>query len=262
MLRRLIGEDITVITDLAPMCRHSRRPHAGAAGAAEPGGQRARRDARGGRLTIRTSLTTVEARTAAGPMSSRGATSRSRSPTPGRAWTPRWRTASSNRFSPPRRSARAPGWACPRCTASRSRAGATSRWSPRRGGGRFACCCPPRPTTGEHSGFARAGARAGPLGAGRVLLVEDDQAVRDLVGEVLARRAGCRHGRQPDRGAGQRRPAIPAIDLLVTDVVMPGMNGGELADALVTMRPDLRVLFITGYDDEDLATRGLTGPRP
>jgi len=51
------------------------------------------------------------------------------------------------------------------------------------------------------------------------------------------------------------------IDLLVTDVVMPGMNGGQLADRLVAMRPELRVLFMTGYDDEEVAERGLVGPR-
>ena len=43
---------------------------------------------------------------------------------------------------------------------------------------------------------------------------------------------------------------------------MPGMNGGELADKLVAMRPGLRVLFITGYDDEDVADAGPDWPWP
>ena len=40
-----------------------------------------------------------------------------------------------------------------------------------------------------------------------------------------------------------------------------GGPGGELADRLVSMRPELRVLFMTGYDDEEMAERGLVGPR-
>jgi two-component system, cell cycle sensor histidine kinase and response regulator CckA len=41
-----------------------------------------------------------------------------------------------------------------------------------------------------------------------------------------------------------------AIDLLVTDMVMPGMGGGELAKHLGTLRPELRVLYMSGYSDQ------------
>ena len=49
------------------------------------------------------------------------------------------------------------------------------------------------------------------------------------------------------------------IDLLVTDVIMPGMGGGDLADRLSTQRPDLKVLFISGYPDEALGGAGPAG---
>ena len=101
----------------------------------------------------------------------------------------------------------------------------------------------------------------GHAAAGTVLLAEDDEGVRDFVGEVL-RASGwtvVTAASPAEALAGAARQSL-TIDLLVTDVVMPGMNGGELADKLVAMRPGLRVLFITGYDDEDVATRGLIGP--
>ena len=47
----------------------------------------------------------------------------------------------------------------------------------------------------------------------------------------------------------------PRIDLLVTDVVMPGMNGHELATQLVARRPDLQVLFMSGYSSDDALSR-------
>jgi CheY-like chemotaxis protein len=47
------------------------------------------------------------------------------------------------------------------------------------------------------------------------------------------------------------------IALVVTDVVMPGMGGRELADHLEALRPDLPVVFVSGYTEEDVVGRGL-----
>jgi PAS domain S-box-containing protein len=91
-----------------------------------------------------------------------------------------------------------------------------------------------------------------PAAGGRetVLLVEDDQAlraalVRKLRGagyQVVAAESGVHALLEMDRHAGQ-------IALLVTDLVLPGMSGAELANALRARMPELRVLFMSGYTD-------------
>jgi signal transduction histidine kinase/ActR/RegA family two-component response regulator len=90
--------------------------------------------------------------------------------------------------------------------------------------------------------------RAAPHGDGQtVLVVEDDPSVRILVLEVLSE-LGYRSIEAPDA-----RVAIPIlqsaqpIDLLISDVGLPGMNGRQLADIAREARPGLRVLFVTGY---------------
>jgi len=89
-----------------------------------------------------------------------------------------------------------------------------------------------------------------PRGRETILLVEDEDAVRVIVSAVL-RREGYRvlEASSP-RGAWdifERQGR--EIDLLLTDVVMPEMNGPALAQRLVTVRPELRILFISGYAD-------------
>ncbi|MCF5706258.1 response regulator [Pseudomonas syringae] len=89
-----------------------------------------------------------------------------------------------------------------------------------------------------------------------VLIVEDDPAVRALVSEVLSElgyafiEAGDSLTAVPVLESGQR------IDLLISDVGLPGMNGRQLAEIARQLRPDLKVLFITGYAEHAAARAG------
>jgi CheY-like chemotaxis protein len=102
--------------------------------------------------------------------------------------------------------------------------------------------------------------REGPvIGGGETLLVaEDQEQVRDLTCQVL-RRQGYRVLEAADGSAAMRleREFPEPIDLLVTDVVMPGMNGRELYDALRRSRPGLRVLYVSGYPGNVIFHHGI-----
>ncbi|MBB5693109.1 PAS domain S-box protein [Muricoccus pecuniae] len=92
-----------------------------------------------------------------------------------------------------------------------------------------------------------------------VLVVEDEPAVRDLVVEVLSE-LGYRAIQASDGPSGLRiLETRERVDLLVTDVGLPGLNGRQLADAARAGRPGLRVLFMTGYA-ENAAIRGFLEP--
>jgi CheY-like chemotaxis protein len=99
-----------------------------------------------------------------------------------------------------------------------------------------------------------------PMGRGTetVLLVEDEDVVRNMIRDVLQHRGytviEARHGAEAlEIAAGH----AGSIDLLVTDVVMPHVGGGELAQRLLAQRPDLRVLFISGYTDDAVVRHGV-----
>jgi PAS domain S-box-containing protein len=80
-----------------------------------------------------------------------------------------------------------------------------------------------------------------------VLVVEDEAAVRMLVTDVLDQ-LGYAALKAVDGPSGLRvLQSAKRIDLLITDVGLPGLNGRQLADAARELRPDLKVLFITGY---------------
>jgi len=81
-----------------------------------------------------------------------------------------------------------------------------------------------------------------------VLLVEDEESVRELVRLTLASR-GYKVLEAEDGEAGLRIAGAcqEHIDILITDVVMPGMGGRELAKKLVALRPGMAVLFLSGY---------------
>ncbi|NWE13802.1 response regulator [Pseudomonas yamanorum] len=93
-----------------------------------------------------------------------------------------------------------------------------------------------------------------------VLIVEDDPAVRVLVSAVLSElgyafvEAGDADSAMPIIESGQR------IDLLISDVGLPGMNGRQLAEIGRQVRPDLKVLFITGYAEHAAVRGGFLDP--
>lgn len=97
-----------------------------------------------------------------------------------------------------------------------------------------------------------------PQGSETVLVVEDEEGVRKLVRSVLE----LNGYRVLEADSGETAMEISAahdekIDLLVTDVVMPKMSGRELADALSLLRPDLKVLFLSGYADRAIIEHGI-----
>lgn len=104
----------------------------------------------------------------------------------------------------------------------------------------------------QHTPFARDGET--------VLIVEDDPAVRVLVSAVLSElgyafvEASDADSAVPILDSGQR------IDLLISDVGLPGMNGRQLAEIGRQYRPDLKVLFITGYAEHAAVRGGFLDP--
>jgi two-component system cell cycle sensor histidine kinase/response regulator CckA len=94
-----------------------------------------------------------------------------------------------------------------------------------------------------------------------VVLVEDEPLVKNLVGEVLRKRGyqvmEFVNGREALARASRHSGLI---HLLVTDVVMPGMSGIELARHLALGRPEMRILFISGYTDDLVGRQGVLQP--
>jgi two-component system cell cycle sensor histidine kinase/response regulator CckA len=88
--------------------------------------------------------------------------------------------------------------------------------------------------------------------------VEDDANLRSLVARVLTGRGYEVHA--ADTGvAGLAIASDPLIriDVVITDVVMPGMNGRELVEKLLEGRPGLGCLFMSGYTDDEILRRGV-----
>jgi PAS domain S-box-containing protein len=94
-----------------------------------------------------------------------------------------------------------------------------------------------------------------------ILLVEDEPSLRKLTRRTLVE-AGYTVLEAADATEAMevaRRSGSP-VDILLTDIVMPGMNGHELAGQLSPGRPDMKVLFMSGYTDGAVATHGVLKP--
>ncbi|HXI60598.1 MAG TPA: ATP-binding protein, partial [Polyangia bacterium] len=116
--------------------------------------------------------------------------------------------------------------------------------------------------------FPRVDAKADPLqtfhfipsvgGSETILLVEDQEQVR-VVAEDILRRNGYRVIAAKDGGEAllccETHPG--AIHLMLTDVVMPQMSGAELAKRIAAIRPNTRILFMSGYTDDSVIRHGV-----
>ncbi|HEY6763658.1 MAG TPA: PAS domain S-box protein [Candidatus Sulfotelmatobacter sp.] len=94
-------------------------------------------------------------------------------------------------------------------------------------------------------------------GSETVLLVEDEESVRELVRETLLAK-GYRVLEAENGQAGLEVAARHAgeIDLVITDVVMPQLGGRELAQQLLKLRPQLKVLYLSGYTEDAIVSEG------
>jgi two-component system cell cycle sensor histidine kinase/response regulator CckA len=94
-----------------------------------------------------------------------------------------------------------------------------------------------------------------------VLLVEDEAALRTLTRSVLE---GCGYTVFEARNGGEALDISQhhegPIDLLLTDVVMPGINGRILADQLVQLRPEIKVVYMSGYTGQTVGAHGILDP--
>jgi two-component system cell cycle sensor histidine kinase/response regulator CckA len=100
--------------------------------------------------------------------------------------------------------------------------------------------------------------REAPRGCETILLAEDDDALRSLGARVLGAFGYnvlvARTGRDALRIVAEHRGPI---DLVATDVVMPEMSGSQLVEKVLKARPGIRVLFMSGYTDDEVMRRGV-----
>jgi PAS domain S-box-containing protein len=98
-----------------------------------------------------------------------------------------------------------------------------------------------------------------PRGNGELILLVDDEAPLRELAEIILKRLGYRVGAAGSGAAALRMLREQELEpaLVLTDVIMPGMSGSELADQVRRERPGLRVLFMSGYTDDAIASHGV-----
>jgi CheY-like chemotaxis protein len=95
-------------------------------------------------------------------------------------------------------------------------------------------------------------------GEGTVLLVEDEDVLRNLLSKFLRLHGytvlEARHGGEALRVCEEHQGPIK---IMVTDVVMPEMSGRELADRLMPLHPEMRIIYMSGYTEDEVVQRGV-----
>jgi CheY-like chemotaxis protein len=112
----------------------------------------------------------------------------------------------------------------------------------------------PRAPEGAASTTPPPSSKKRPPARATILLVEDDDRVRAVAKRALERQG---HRVVEARGPLEALERPRDYDLLVTDVIMPQMSGAELAKRLLADRPDLKVVFMSGYTDDHLTSHGV-----
>jgi CheY-like chemotaxis protein len=94
-----------------------------------------------------------------------------------------------------------------------------------------------------------------------VLVVDDEEDLRDIMRRMLERRGfATLVAGDPDQALAVCREHPGVIQVLVTDLGLPGVSGGDLARAASQLRPDLGVVYISGLPKDIAVTKGLIGP--
>jgi CheY-like chemotaxis protein len=116
------------------------------------------------------------------------------------------------------------------------------------------------PCTPERAAVERAAAprTSAPTGKRTVLVVEDEDQLRRVVVEIL-HEAGydVLEAGSPSRALEVAAEYEGPIQLLISDVVMPELSGKQLAERLVAVRPELRVLYVSGYTQDSIVHHGV-----
>ncbi|RJQ56366.1 MAG: response regulator [Nitrospiraceae bacterium] len=113
-------------------------------------------------------------------------------------------------------------------------------------------------TAGETEEIAGTKAEGAVTGKETILVVDDEPLLRDIIAGMLAPlgyevfEAGC-----AEEALKISEEYAGSIDLLLTDVIMPGMNGKKLADIMIKRYPGIKVIFMSGYTDDVIARHGV-----
>lgn len=97
-----------------------------------------------------------------------------------------------------------------------------------------------------------------PGGSEKILLAEDNEGARNLTADILIQNGYTVLSAQSGNQALEMWASTDeSVDLLITDVIMPGMNGKELYESLHSLDPDIKVIYISGYPDNAIAHHGV-----
>lgn len=92
-----------------------------------------------------------------------------------------------------------------------------------------------------------------------ILVVDDEPEIRKLVSAMLTRSGYRVLSADTGENAIRLFKTNPDTDLLLTDVVAPGMSGPMIADQIAALKPDIKVLFMSGYDSTQVVQRYVVG---